>query len=184
MTEWRDVKAANDYLAAIDPNLPTVAFGVSMGGATVLVAFGEVQEIDAVISLSAYTNFADEFSFQMEEMRGSPRWLAQAEKPFAWLYLGIKHGFGNLKYNPLVEVTKANGRPMLMMHSTEDSTVSYEFYEELAAAAPEAEYFLRQGDYHMIVYEDVSLTPQEDTLYAEAILEFLDGHFANAESEE
>ncbi|GHU69974.1 hypothetical protein AGMMS49992_01530 [Clostridia bacterium] len=177
ITEVEDVRAAVRYLRQQLPGVPIVVFGVSMGGAAAINSFGEIPEISALISLSAYTSWPDEFSQMMNGYYGVPKFLAVAAKPFVWLYTGFTFGFDKLDVNPLEEIQKANGRPMLLMHSLEDSTVSYENYETLSEAVPEAESFLRGGDSHLILDWNLIMTPWEDTAYAEAILSFLDVNF-------
>ena len=174
MKEYLDVKAALDHIGGND--LPAVVFGVSMGGATAINAFGELPELAGLISLSAYTTWPDVFCFNMKGM-GIPEPLAAMEKPFVWLYMGFTYGFSNLKINPLAEIEKHNGRPVLLMHSTGDSQVQFECFERLSEKVPHAETFTREGDWHFVVYDDALKEPWRDTEYAAAILGFLRRNF-------
>ncbi|MDR1598355.1 MAG: alpha/beta hydrolase [Oscillospiraceae bacterium] len=184
ITEIADVAAAVDYLRDRLPGAPVVVFGVSMGGVVAVNSFGEIPEIAAPISLSAYTSWPDEFTQMMNSYYHIPRFIAAAEQPFVWLYLGFTFGFDKLGINPLNEIKKANGRPILLMQSTQDSQVAFENYEALSEAAPDAESFLRDGDTHMIISDEQFLTPWEDTAYAEAILDFLDRNFGGTKAAE
>jgi len=173
MGEVEDAAAALAFLEAESPGTRNVLFGLSMGAAGAVTSFGELQGYDALVSLSSYSSWPDVFAENMADMLGLPQWLCNAEKPFMWLYLGFTHGFDKLPRNPLAEIQKANGRPVLLMHSLEDSQVPYADFERLSAAYPKADIFLRSGDHHFIVEDDLFFTPAEDSAYADAILEFL-----------
>ena len=180
ITEVNDVRAAVSFIRSRNtPYIPIVAFGVSMGGATAINAFGEIPDIAGVISLSAYASFPDMFCQQMARTLGVPDSITQIEKPFVWLYLGVTYGFDKLHINPLAEIQKANGRPILLMQSLDDSQVSYSNFEMLSAAAPDADTFLRNGDYHFIISPDQFLNPEDDESYVESILEFLNANFGD-----
>lgn len=175
MEEYKDVAAAVRYIKDKDPSLPAVVYGVSMGGATAVNAIGEIPELDGLISLSAYANWPDAFCYNMELM-GIPSAFAAVQKPFVWLYMGFAYGFDRLEVNPLREIEKLDGRPALLMHSSEDSQVPFASFEKLYAKAPYAKTFVRQGDYHMIVDEHFD-EPWLDVEYAHAIQSFLRTNF-------
>lgn len=179
MYEYLDVKAGVAYIKEQPAykGLPVIAWGTSMGGATVINAIGEIPEIDGVISCSAYSSWPDEFCDMMAGM-GAPAFLAAIQEPFVWGYSGIEYGFDKLKINPLDEIQKLNGRPALLMHSTGDSQVPYANFERLMAKAPDTvETFVREGDEHFICYDQYSNNPSDDTEFSGAVLGFLKKHF-------
>lgn len=179
MHEYLDVKAGVEYLKTIDKykDLPIIVFGVSMGGATVINSIGEINDIDGVISLSAYSNWADVFCDNMIQL-GVPKFIANFEKPFVWFYLGFDYGFDKIGINPLNEIKKLNGRPALLMHSKDDSQVPYESYKRLIEnVGDDVSSYVREGNYHFITYDGYSNKPWEDVEYSEAILGFLDENF-------
>jgi fermentation-respiration switch protein FrsA (DUF1100 family) len=90
--------------------------------------------------------------------------------------MGVKYGLDGLRVNPLEEIKKLNGRPALLMHSKGDTQVPYASFELLKAAAPEAETYVVDGDYHFICDEHF-LHPEEDVAYSAAVLGFLNAHF-------
>jgi hypothetical protein len=175
MKEYLDVKAAVDYIKAKDNDLPVVVFGVSMGGATAINAFGRIPYLDGLISLSAYTTWPDVFCFNMKNM-GVPEPIPTFQKPFVWLYMGITFGFSNLSINPLEQIENHNGRPALLMHAVGDSQVQFECFEKLYGKIPRAEIFVREGDHHMVMYNEL-IDPEDDPEYAAAILGFLKKFF-------
>ena len=182
MTEWLDVKAGVDFLSNDTDvkDLPIVTMGTSMGGGTVIIAAGELPEIDAVISMSAYSSFSDLFVDYME-MSGVPRAIGVMDTPFVNMYLGFHFGFDALNYSPINGIAKLGERPILMMHSTEDTQVPYSHFETLLKEANQSNIdvstFIREGDEHFICYEQFFNDPAQDVEFCEAILDFLDANF-------
>ena len=182
MTEWLDVKAGADFLSADADakGLPIVAMGTSMGGGTVIIAAGELPEIDAVISLSAFSSWSDLFADYMTR-GGAPRFVSALDVPFVNMYLGFHFGFDLLPYSPLNGMAKLGERPILMMHSTEDSQVSYSQFEKLLAVADKNDIdvrtFIREGDEHFLCYPQYIDDPAQDVAFSTAILDFLQANF-------
>lgn len=179
MLEYKDVEAGVKYIESKDAykELPIIVFGVSMGGATAINSIGEIDEIDGLISLSAYSSWADVFCDNMVEL-GIPRFVANLEKPFVWLYLGFDYGFDKLSINPLNEIKKLNGRSALLMHTTNDSQVPFDSFEKLTKEIDDnVDTFVREGNYHFVTYDNYGSKPWEDTEYANAILNFLNTNF-------
>lgn len=179
INEWKDVKAGVDYINTLKiyKNLPIIAVGTSMGGATVINAAGEVDDIDALISISAFSSWSDVFEDNMINME-APSLLAKIERPFTKLYLGIKYGFGNIKYSPIKQIEKSFDRPVLLMHSEGDSQIPYKSYERLVSKIEgnnnELFLFTREGDEHFICYEEYFDDPLQDIEFSGAILDFLE----------
>lgn len=183
MTEWLDVKAGIDFLSedADVKDLPLVAMGTSMGGGTVIIAAGELPEIDAVISISAFSSFAELFVSYME-MSGIPKVISVLQTPFVNLYFGLHFGFDALNYSPIKGIAKLEERPILIMHSTGDTQVPYSQFETLRKAAEKnninTDVFIREGDEHFVCYEQYHDDPAQDTEFSQAILSFLEDHFS------
>jgi alpha-beta hydrolase superfamily lysophospholipase len=179
LTEWLDVKAGVDFLLrdTAVKDLPIVAMGTSMGGGTVITAAGELEEIDAVISLSAFSSITDLIVDFMVQA-GVPRFLAKADIPFMSGFLGFHYGFDKLKYSPLNGIAKLGTRPILMMHSTEDNQVPFSEFEKLRGVAEKSGVklttFIREGNEHFICYDDFFKNPAKDIEFGKAILNFLD----------
>ena len=175
--EYQDTRAVVDYIRS-DPRYvgtPIVVYGLSMGGAVAINSIGQIPEIDALISLSAYSAWDDLFLDNM----GASGLVAAVQQPFVRLYTGIKYGWANRTINPKDEIRKLGNRPALLIHSRGDTQVPYANFERLVERAPaHVETWTREGDLHFIVQDDLFLTPHEDTEYAERILKFLNGHFA------
>ncbi|WMC92529.1 alpha/beta hydrolase [Kineothrix sp. MB12-C1] len=182
MTEWLDVKAGVDFLIGDDESkdLPIVTMGTSMGAGTVIIAAGEIPEIDAVISISAFSSWSDMFVEYMS-MGGIPKVISVLDKPFVNMYLGLHFGFDALRYSPFNGISKLGERPILLMHSTEDSQVPYSQFEKLLAEANKNQIdvttFIREGDEHFICYEEYFYVPAQDLEFSKTILDFLNTNF-------
>lgn len=173
--EYLDVGAAAGYVQSIDPELPIVAYGLSMGAGAAINAIGEIPEIDALVALSAFSTWPDVFADNMKLM-GIPRFVCDLEVPFVWLYMGVRYGFNSLRLNPLDEIMKLDGRPALVMHSRGDTQVPFSSFERLTKAAPDVQTYVIDGDHHFIC-DDHFLNPEEDAAYAGAVLGFLNEYF-------
>lgn len=177
--EYLDTKAGVEYIKSQPAykDLPVIVFGVSMGGATAINSIGEIPDIDGLISVSAFSSWEDAFCDNMIGM-GFPPIAAKMEKPFVRLYMGLEFGFGSIRISPVNEIKKLDGRPALLMHSTEDSQIPFASFERLKKAATgQVKTFVRTGDHHMMCMEEHFTEPWKDEEYAGAILSFLEEHF-------
>jgi len=178
MKEYMDTRAGVEYLLGRQEyaGLPMIVFGVSMGGATAINSIGKIPEIDGVISASAFSSWPDVFCDNMAGM-GAPAFFTALQKPFVWLYMGFEFGFGNLDINPIKEIKKLNGRPLLLMHSRGDTQVPFKSYERLLKEASEnTATYVTDGDHHFVCRENF-LEPWMDKEYAGAVLDFLNKNF-------
>ncbi len=177
--EYMDVQAVVDYIGQESKymKVPIVVFGLSMGGATAINAIGMIPEIDGLISLSAYSSMEDTFVDNMINM-GAPGFFGVIQKPFVKLYTIYKFGLGNMNVTPMKQITKLGDRPALLLHSKEDSQIPYTSFERLSAKAPaHVETFVRDGDLHFILKDDLFDTPEQDSEYAGRIIDFLERNF-------
>jgi len=181
-TEWNDVVAGINYLSEDQEvsGLPIIAMGTSMGGATSIMAAGKDSRIDGVIAISAFSSWEDAFSDNMNLM-DIPKLLCTLEKPFVKLYLGIRYGFDTTSYSPLKALEDFDDRPLLLMHSVEDSQVPYASYERLRKQAERhnvnTSTFVREGDEHFVCYEEFFDNPSQDIEFGSSILSFLNTNY-------
>ncbi len=176
--EVMDVQAAVDHLgrhpAYVD--VPIVAYGLSLGGATAINATGLTPEIDVLVSLSAFSSWSDVFVASM----GLPEPFASVQRPFVGLYTSVAYGFDRRTITPKEQIRNLGGRPALLMHSRGDTQVPFDSFERLVAhAPPHVETWVREGDAHLIVAEGTFLQPQDDAAYAARVLSFLDRNVGN-----
>lgn len=134
--ERRDQLGWIDQIIAADPEAEILLFGVSMGGATVMMTAGEdlPAQVRCIIEDCGYTSVWDEFSVQLQTLFNAP------EFPFMYTcdwVCRLKSGY-NLKEASSVEQLKKAQVPMLFIHGEEDTFVPYSMLEEVytACASP------------------------------------------------
>jgi pimeloyl-ACP methyl ester carboxylesterase len=170
--EWLDVKAIVKHIKdkPLYDNVPVVVFGVSMGGATAINAMGEIADIDGLISLSAFSSWEDVFYDNMET--SAPKIIAMTCKPFISLVTYLKFGSNSRTIKPKKEIEKLGNRSALLIHSKDDSQVSYRNFEAIIEhASLHVETFIREGDMHFITENFVN--PEEDEEYTDKIIQFI-----------
>jgi len=175
--EWMDTEAVVEYIRAQEryAGVPIVVFGLSMGGAVAINSTGQIPEIDGLITLSAYSSFADVFADQMIRM-GAGKALASIGRMFASAYLLLVYGFDVRDMVPVKQIERLGDRPALLIHSTEDTQVPFSSLTRLIERAPDhVETWTRPGDFHMITND--FRNPRNDPEYAGRILGFLERHF-------
>jgi len=182
--EYLDVQAVVDHIKEDSKyaNIPIVVYGLSMGGATAINAIGQIPEIDALISMSAYSSWEDAFCDNMVNM-GAPKLWGVLQKPFVKLYTTTKFGLNNYNISPKRQIKELGDRPSLLIHSKEDSQIPYLSFQRIMENAPShVETWVREGDSHFIVENDKFIKPYKDEEYAERIIGFLDKHFSDLSS--
>jgi hypothetical protein len=174
--EHLDTRAVVDYIKgdARYDGVSIVVYGLSMGGATAINATGQIPEIAALISLSAFSSWDQLFVDNMGV--GGP--LASAQRFFVRLYTTHKYGTESQHITPERQIANLGERPALLIHSRQDSQVPHSHLERLAAVAPtHVETWTREGDLHLIVQSGLFLEPAQDIEYAARIIGFLEQHF-------
>lgn len=180
--EPMDVQAVVDYIRT-QPRyngVPIVLHGVSMGGAIAVNAFGQIEEIDGLIAMSAYASFEDVFSDTLRHY-GVPEFICAIEKPIARLALRAMFGERTNENVPIKQVQNIGDRPALFMAWAADPEVPAVNMQRLLNAAPDhCEGWLRHEENagHFLVldheFENIAL----DTEYANRVLSFLQNNIA------
>ena len=138
--ERRDIVAWVDTIVEEDPQAEIVLFGVSMGGATVMMTAGEADlapNVKCVIEDCGYSSVWDEFAGQLQELFGLPTFPVLDA---ASLVSRVRAGFG-FKEASSVEQLKKASVPMLFIHGEDDTFVPYWMLDVVyeACASPEKE---------------------------------------------
>lgn len=168
--EWMDVDAAVEYIRSnVRYNgVPIIAMGLSMGAATAVVATGRNEKIDALVALSAYSDWAYNFDLNVEQV--APKFVAKLLSPFVAAVTRLR--FGDMAgITPVNEIKKLGARPALLVQATGDKLVPYGNFEALTAAAPNAQRWVLESDNHCIIEDFVH--PQTNEQYCNRIVEFL-----------
>lgn len=134
--ERADVLGWIRSITASDPEAQIMLFGVSMGGATVMMVSGEElpDNVKCIVEDCGYSSVMDEFSVQIRQMFGLPRFplLYSAD-----LICRIRAGYGFSEASAVKQLKQAEV-PMLFIHGEEDTFVPYEMLDVVyeACASP------------------------------------------------
>jgi len=122
-----------DAIVREDPDAEILLFGISMGGATVMMTAGEPlpPNVKAIVQDCGYTSVWDEFSGQMKEQFGLP--------PFPMMHVAslvtkIRAGYWLSEANAVRQVAKST-TPILFIHGEEDVFVPFWMLDVLYDAA-------------------------------------------------
>ncbi len=133
--ERRDIVAWVDALVEQDPQAEIVLFGVSMGGATVMMTAGEADlspNVKCIIEDCGYTSVWDEFAGQLEEMFGLPTFPVLDA---ASLVAQVRAGWAFQEASAAEQVKKTS-LPILFIHGEEDDFVPYWMLDVVYDACP------------------------------------------------
>lgn len=117
-----------------------VLYGISMGGATVMMTSGEElpKNVKAIIEDCGYASVEEELSYQLKEMFGLPGFPLI---PVTNLVTKVRAGYFFTSASSVRQLKK-NKTPILFIHGTKDDFVPFEMLEEVyqATDAPKEKY--------------------------------------------
>ena len=168
--ERKDLLDWSDQLIAADPAAEIVLFGVSMGGATVMMTAGEElpEQIKCIVEDCGYTSVWDEFSLQLKSLFDAPDFPLMYTTD---LICRLRAGYGFHEASAVEQLKKANV-PMLFIHGEKDTFVPYSMLDQVynACASAEKEKLTVPGAGHGIA---ASVDPD---LYWSTVESFLNKH--------
>ncbi len=174
--EILDVKATIDYIKSKNgyKNIPIVIQGVSMGGAVATNAFGQFEEINALIAMSTYTTF-QEVLIDNLEYYNVPDFLCTIEKPLFKLALCANFGVAKVNtMNPMTQIQNSNNRPIFLIASSGDTSVPVDHTKKLYELSDNSELWIRDTWEHFIVKDCDLIHVADDKEYCNKILGFLE----------
>ncbi|GAE27409.1 hypothetical protein JCM9140_3554 [Halalkalibacter wakoensis JCM 9140] len=131
-----------------DPNAEIVLFGISMGGATVMMASGEESlpdNVKVIVQDCGYSSVSDVFIYQLDDLFGLPEFpiMNAANTVTKW-----RAGYDLYEASAVDQVAKSD-TPMLFIHGDADTFVPYEMLDEVyRAATVEKEKLIIEGAGH------------------------------------
>jgi alpha-beta hydrolase superfamily lysophospholipase len=156
--EKGDVEAAVALARQRSPG-PVVVWGVSLGGASVVLAAAEDPQVAAVICDSSYRDLGDTVRHHLQLFRGFRWWLRMvptwpvAEEVLFWM--GLRGGFDPARVDVRAAAVRLAGRPALFVANSEDARMPKEIAFDLqAAAGPTAEVLVVPGKSHGGAWRD------------------------------
>lgn len=116
-----------------DSNAEIVLYGVSMGGATVMMTSGEdlPSNVKAIVEDCGYTSAYDEFSYQLKRLFNLPSFPIMTASNAV---VNLRAGYDLKEASALDQVAKSK-TPMLFIHGDADTFVPYEMVQQLYDAA-------------------------------------------------
>ncbi len=123
-----------EHIISLQPDAQIVLYGVSMGGATVMMTAGEPlpTNVRAIVEDCGYTSVHDIFSYQLYTTFGYPSFPIMN---FANIMTRFRAGYSLQEASALNQVKKTN-TPILFIHGQQDTFVPYHMVQELYDATP------------------------------------------------
>jgi uncharacterized protein len=122
-----------DEIIKKDPEAEIVLFGISMGGATVMMASGEElpPNVKVIVEDCGYSSVSDVFIYQLDDLFGLPEFpVIQAANTVT----NIRAGYDLYEASAVKQVAKSK-TPMLFIHGDADTFVPYEMLDDVYNAA-------------------------------------------------
>ncbi|MGE7912587.1 alpha/beta hydrolase [Lysinibacillus xylanilyticus] len=147
---WHDrldvVSWINNVISS-DKNAEIVLYGVSMGGATVMMASGEdlPNNVKAIIEDCGYSSVWNEFSYQLQAIFNLPEFPIMN---FSSVVTKLRADYTLGEADSVKQVAKSK-TPMLFIHGSNDTFVPFEMLDEVYEAANiSKEKFIVEGAGH------------------------------------
>jgi hypothetical protein len=156
--EREDVKAAVRFARERSPG-PVVAWGVSLGGASVVFAAAEDAGVAGVICDSSFRSLDDTVRHHVQLFRGFRWWMrlvpAWPVADLAVFWMGRRGGFDPAAADVQAAAARLAGRPALFVANSDDRRMPKEIAFDLkAAAGPDAEVLIVPGQSHGGAWRD------------------------------
>lgn len=142
-----DVVGWIDEIIRQDSDAQIVLYGVSMGGATVMMVSGEdlPENVKAIVEDCGYSSVWDEFSYQLKEVFHLPAFPIMH---FASLVTRVRAGFWLGEADAVAQVAKSK-TPILFIHGDTDTFVPFSMLQEVYDATDvEKEMLIAKGAGH------------------------------------
>ncbi|MBE4910669.1 alpha/beta hydrolase [Bacillus luteolus] len=116
-----------------DPQAEILLYGISMGGATVMMTSGESlpANVKVIVEDCGYSSVVDEFTYQLDDLFGLPKFPVMNA---ANTITKIRAGYDLNEASAVEQVAKSN-TPILFIHGDADTFVPYTMLDEVYNAA-------------------------------------------------
>ncbi len=151
--ERLDVHAAVDVLMGRGLG-PVGIFGMSMGGATAILAAAEDERISVIVADSPFARLRWAIQ-QAANLRGYPAFLTPAISYLGCLMTALHLRYRMESFDPVEVIERIAPRPIFLMHGTEDELIPVASAHTLYARAGEPkELWLQEGLKHCRAVEE------------------------------
>lgn len=123
-----------DKIIELDPKAEIVLFGISMGGATVMMTSGEKDlpaNVKVIVEDCGYASVSDVFIYQLDDLFGLPEFpVIQAANTMT----NIRAGYDLYQASAVDQVAKSK-TPILFIHGDADTFVPFDMLDDVYEAA-------------------------------------------------
>ncbi|MFC4321214.1 alpha/beta hydrolase [Litchfieldia salsa] len=129
----KDVLLWIDEIIKMDPEAEIALYGISMGGATVMMTAGEdlPSNVKVIVEDCGYSSVSGVFKYQLDDLFGLPEFpILNAANTITQL----RAGYDLYEASAVNQVAKSKV-PILFIHGDQDSFVPYEMLDEVYEAA-------------------------------------------------
>lgn len=160
----------NQMVTKFDGKVDIALWGVSMGGAEVMMTAGEKlpSQVKCMIEDCGYDSTEDELSYQLKEMFHLPSFPVI---PLASAYTELRDGY-NFYESDAVAQLKKNHLPMLFIHGQKDSFVPVEMVDKVYKAT--------QGPKEKVIFPNATHAKSyqsDPKKYQQVVSDFLNQYF-------
>ncbi|WP_404407099.1 alpha/beta hydrolase [Jeotgalibacillus malaysiensis] len=122
-----------DEVVKINPEAEIALFGISMGGATVMMTSGEElpRNVKVIVEDCGYTSVSDVFTYQLDDLFGLPEFPVLNA---ANTVTNIRADYDLYEASAVNQVARSE-TPMLFIHGDEDTFVPFEMLDEVYETA-------------------------------------------------
>ncbi len=172
--EPADVAAVLDWIKAQPrlAHLPVALVGISMGGATAIRTAAARPDVKAVISAGSFAS-VDRMLAQFMRGMNIPAVAVTAWEPCMRLALLTEYHVWPSRASPLADISRMNGRPILIVHGGSDDQIPVAHAGLLAGASNgRTSVWIVKGAGHIVFEGDA--TGPESAEYRTRVLAFLE----------
>ncbi|MFB1082668.1 alpha/beta hydrolase [Jeotgalibacillus sp. JSM ZJ347] len=122
-----------DEVIALNPDAEIALFGISMGGATVMMTSGEdlPENVKVIVEDCGYSSVSDVFTYQLDDLFGLPEFpVLNAANTVA----NIRANYDLYEASAVDQVAKSE-TPMLFIHGDADTFVPFDMLSDVYEAA-------------------------------------------------
>lgn len=174
-TEVEDVRTLVNYISNVKEyeNLPIILQGVSLGGTIAINATAQIPEVSGCIAMSPFASPDDQLDIVLKKYY-IPSFLRAAQRPFThqslrWIY--GKDLADNM--TPIQQIHNLGKKPVLIISSYEDESISIENSYRLQQISDSAEFWFREGSDHYVIKNNDFAGVKRDTEYCNYIIGFI-----------
>lgn len=176
----RDVSTVVDDLVVDERynNLPIIVMGVSMGGATAINSASLLDDIDGLISMSAFSSWND-VCIDTLEFGGFHRCLGNLLRPALSLHGFLNYGIDYFKISPKNTIKQIGNKPIMLIHSKCDVSVPvFNYYRIIENYnGNNLESWIRDSESHFIINNNDILNVKLDEEYCSRLINYLHKNF-------